>query len=185
MKLNKFDLIAIGMAVLVPAAAYFGLFKFRVSRLRQLSSEAAELDARTTEDQNISVKVALARKHLRTFKQHISEFMESIPVEDQAHEAVGAIVSDAKQAGIQIEAIKPGDPVEGKTLNYLPISLVASADFSKLYDFLVRIESNKTVLTVSRMEIESKPAAKRCAIQLELRIYFVKSKDRNGEGAPA
>jgi len=185
MKLNKFDLIAIGMVVLVPAAAYFGLFRLRVSRLRRLSREAAELNALTTEDKNICVKLALAQKRLRSIRRHIDAFMARIPADDDAHKAMAAIVSDAKQAGIDIKAIRPGEPVEGRTMNYLPVSLVATADFSSIYDFLVRIESNPTVLTISRMEIESKPTAKECAVQLEVRIYFVKPGDHNGEGTPA
>ena len=182
MKLTKPDLITIALVVLLPAAAYFGYFKNRVSQLKTLNEKSETLDHQAATEHKTSAEVALARKNVRKLAERIDKFMGRITTEGKAHKAVATIVSEAKEAGINLELIRPGEPVKGKTLNYLPINLTASATFAGIYDFLLRIERNRTVLTVNKMEVQSDALSERCAVKLELRIYFVKPAPDAGKG---
>ena len=175
MTLARRDLITLAMAVLVPAGAYLGYFKSRVSRLKGLSRLEADLQQQTADEYKTANDITLVRNNVRKFEKRLSEFIGAIPGQDEAYRAVDVILQSAKEAGVNIELIRPGAPVEGKTLNCLPIDLAASADFAKLYDFLVRIERGKIVITVNNMELESDPLSDRCAVKLQLRVYFGKS----------
>lgn len=174
MNLTKADLITIAMAVLIPAGAYLGYFKPRISRLRALDRQVAELEQKTTGSRQTSKDISAARGNIRKLEQRISRFMGAVTTEDDAHGAVGAIVRDAKEAGFTINSMKPGNAAEGKILSYLPVNLTASGEFHRFYDFLLRIERDDTVMTINKMHVESDPLSKECAVTLELRIYFVK-----------
>jgi len=51
-----------------------------------------------------------------------------------------------------------------------------------LYDFLGRIEHGRTVITVSRMELESTPLSETCTVTFQLRVYFVNVKPGDTTG---
>jgi Tfp pilus assembly protein PilO len=175
MTLTKIDLITLSLAVLVPMGSYFGYFKYRTSYLRRLETESAALLQETADEREVHENLTRSRLALRKLDQQIGDFLKSITAQDEAHKAVGTIVSEAKNAGVTIEMIRPGDPVEGSTLHYLPLSISARSEFTKFYDFLRRLENDRTVITVNSMSIESPPHEDQCAVKLELRIYFVKS----------
>jgi len=183
MKLTKIDIITIALAVIVPAAAYLGWFRRRLASLRQLSRQAVELEQRAEQGQQTATDAARARRNLRLMTDRIAQFMDRISEEKDAHQAVGAIVEDARQAGVSIEQLRPGEGVEGKTLHYLPVHLAASATFPNIYDFLRRIEQSRSVMTVNRMQVESKPRRDRCTVRLELRVYFVPPDPQTATGA--
>jgi Tfp pilus assembly protein PilO len=183
MKLTRIDLITLSLAVLVPMGSYFGYFKYRTSYLKRLEAESAALLQDTADEREVSANLTRSRLALRKLGKQIGDFLESITAEGEAHEAVGSIVSEARNAGVTIEMIRPGQPVKGVTLNYLPLSMSARAEFPKFYDFLRRLENNRTVITVNSMSIESKPKDDVCGVKLELRIYFVHSDNAASEGS--
>ncbi|MFH1731695.1 MAG: type 4a pilus biogenesis protein PilO [Planctomycetota bacterium] len=174
MKLTKLDLVTITMAVLVPLGAYFGYFKYRIDKLGTLAGREADLEQQTADDYKTASDISAARSNVRKLQQRIDEFFGSITGQDEANKAVDAILQDAKAAGVHVEIVRPGRAVEGQTLNCMPVSLTASAEFAKLYDFLCRVERGKVVITVERMELESDPLSERCGVKLELRVYFAK-----------
>jgi len=174
-KLTKTDLITLALTALVPAGAYLGYFKGRIAELKTLSEKNENLSRQAADGRRASTDVTLAREKLRRFTEHIDKFMGSMTTQDEANKAVGAIVKNAKDAGIKVEMLKPGEPVEGKILNYLPVNLSASGEFTKLFDFLQRVECDPTVMTVNSMHIESDPLSTSCSVKVELRVYFVKS----------
>jgi Tfp pilus assembly protein PilO len=184
MKLSRNDIAALVLAVLVPTVAYFGYFKGRFRELSRLTRQQAELERQVADPDNICGRLVEGRKALRAYRSHIRRFMERITHREDAHRAVESIVSSARDAGIRIDEIRPGETVEGRTLSYLPISVSARAPFAKVYDFLLRIERGERVITVSRMETESKPHSERCTVQLELRVFFLNETDQ-AEGAEA
>ena len=51
----------------------------------------------------------------------------------------------------------------------------ASDYFDQLYDFLARVECDTVVITIEHIELESDPASKRCAVNVELKVYFSNS----------
>ena len=182
MNLTKADLITIAMAVLVPAGAYLGYFKPRISRLGALNRQVADLERKTAGSRKTSNDISVARSNIQKLERRISRFMGAVTTEDDAHGAVGAVVRDAKEAGFTIDSMRPGSPAEGKVLSYLPVNLTASGEFHKFYDFLLRIERDDTVMTINKMHVESDPLSKECAVTLELRIYFVKPRPAAGKG---
>jgi len=184
-KLSKVDLITIALAVLVPAVAYFGYFQRRVAHLKTLGVEVAELDQKTADSRQVTRDITRARDCVRKLEERISRFMSSVTSENDAHRAVGMIVNGAKEAGVNIESMRPGEPVQGRTLNYFPIELAATGQFPKFYDFLLRVERGKTVMTVNRMEIESDSLSDRCSAKIQLRVYFVKPEFAAGKGTQA
>jgi Tfp pilus assembly protein PilO len=182
-KLTKLDLITIAMAVLLPTAAYFGYFKGRLAELRALGAQMTELETETADDYRTARDISFARTNVRKLQARIDTFFDSVTGQDEAHKAVDSILQSAKEAGVDIKTVRPGTPIEGQTLNCLPISLTASAGFGKLYDFLCRVERDKVVITVETMELRSDPASNVCGVKLELRVYF--SKDASAKETPA
>ena len=175
MKLGKLDLITLTVAVFVPAAAYLGFFKHRVDKLGRLSESQAELEQQTADAQKTNNDIAQAQKNTVVLKRRLSKFIGSVTGRDDAARAVDALIRNAKEAGVKIELIRPGEPVEGRGLSCLPVSLAASADFASLYNFLVRVERGAAVVTINEMELESDPLSARCAVKMQLRIYFVRA----------
>ena len=175
MTLTKCDLAAIGLAVLVPILAYFGYFRHRVGELGALTEQATTLEHETGDDYKTARDIAAARRDIRRLRERLDEFFGSVATEDKAYKAVDAILRNAKEAGVQIEAVRPETAVEGKTLNCLPITLTASADFAALHEFLRRVETGSAVITVEQMELESDPVSDLCGVTVELRVYFAKS----------
>ncbi len=179
MKFARLDLVTVAMAVLLPVCAYFGYFQHRISLLSKLGRTEAELQLQATDRHGTAGDISSVRNKIRKLRQRLTDFIGSIPGEDEAYTAVDAVLHNAKHADVNIELIRPGKLVEGKTLNCLPIKLTATADFAKLYDFLLRLERGRVMATVNKMELESELLAKKCTVKLELRIYFVKTSDEN------
>jgi Tfp pilus assembly protein PilO len=171
-KLNGLDVLTIAMAVVVPVGAYFGLLKYRTHRLNGLSTEAQRLESDVSDGRRVAQQLSLARITLKKLEQRIDSFMGSVTAEEDAYKAVGRVVADAKEAGVSIEQIRPGDPVQGRVLSYLPIGLRATAEFPAFYQFLRRVERHATIVTVNRMAIDSEPTDPHCSMELEIRIYF-------------
>jgi Tfp pilus assembly protein PilO len=185
MRWTRTDLITLVLALLVPAGAYLGYFRSRLAHLNELSREVADLEERADAGQETSSDVARARATARRLEASIERFMGSVTAEADAHTAVGGLVEDANRAGVTIDLIRPGEPARGAVLGYVPIHLNASGKFAAFYDFLARIERSPTVMTVHRMEVESKLREDRCVVRLELRIYFVPSEPAGSAGRPA
>jgi len=182
-KLTKLDLITISMAVLLPTVAYFGYFKGRLAELNSLGARLTELEHETAGDYRTARDISFARANVRKLQARIDTFFDSVTGQNEAHKAVDSILQSAKDAGVDIKTVRPGTAIEGRTLNCLPISLTASAEFAKLYDFLCRVERDKVVITVETMELQSDPASNVCGVKLELRVYF--SKDAAAKETPA
>ncbi|MFW6157973.1 MAG: type 4a pilus biogenesis protein PilO [Planctomycetota bacterium] len=182
MKPTKLDLVTLSLVLLVPAAGYLGCFRGQLARVRRLRQEAADLSERTAHKDATSAELTRTRERLRTLRTRIDRFMADVATEDDAPRAVGAIVRRAREAGVTIDSMSPGSLVDGPTLRYLPITVTGSGEFPRLYDFLVRIERGPTVMTVSRMAVESEPLSEHCTLTVELRVYFAKS-DARKEGA--
>ncbi len=183
MKLTKLDLITAAMAILLPATAYFGYFKGRLAELKSLGTQMTELESETADDYKTARAISVARTNVRKLHARIDAFFDSVTGQDEAHKAVDSILRSAKDAGVDIKTVRPGTAIEGRTLSCLPISLTASAEFGKLYDFLCRVERDKVVITVETMELQSDPASNVCGVKLELRVYF--SKDAAAKETPA
>lgn len=183
MKLNQTDIITIVMVIVIPVGAYFGFFQRRVSKLKTSDHEGAAMVGRTAAEREVAKRLVHARHALSLLKKRVDGFMSRMTTEDEAHKVVGAIVDDARRAGINIELLQPGQPAEGTTFNHMSIQLTATAQFSKLYDFLLRIERNRTVMTIHEMDVESQPNSDDCTVRLELRVYFVKNKPAANNGA--
>ena len=175
MKLSKLDIITISMAVLVPLGSYFGYFKQRLATLSQLNEAALDLEVQTADDYKVATEISVARTNVRKLQQHVDAFFGSVTGQDEAHKAVDSILQSAKAAGVTIKTVRPGTAVEGQTLNSLPISLTATSNFSKLYDFLCRAERDKVIITVETMQLDSDPASDACNVKLKLRVYFSKT----------
>ncbi len=180
MKLTRFDIITIALVVVVPAAAYLGYFKGRVARLNELKGKEAELEQQTANDHQTAADIRDARRNITRLEERLDRFFGSVTGQDEAHKAVDTILQSAKEAGVRIEAVRPSPAIEGQTLNCLPISLTASAEFPKLYDFLRRVEHSKVIITVHQMELGSDPVSTVCSVRLELRVYFAKPTTAGG-----
>ena len=174
MKLTRFDVVTIALVVIVPVAAYLGYFKGRIARLSELRSKEAELEQQTANDHQTAADIRDARQNVRRLQERLDRFFGSVTGQDEAYKAVDTILQSAKEAGVRIEAVRPSPAIEGQTLNCLPISLTASAEFSKLYDFLRRVERSRVIITVHQMELGSDPVSSVCSVNLELRVYFAK-----------
>lgn len=183
MKLSRLDLITIGGAALVPLLAYLLFFPGRLSHLKTHDANSAAAENLAASEREISREVIRTRHALTEAKKRVDEFMARMTTEDEAHRAVGAIVDEARKAGIDIELLKPGEPVEGKNLNHLALLLTASGQFPRLYDFLLRIQRSQNVMTIQELDVESKPNSDRCSIRIELRVYFVKPQTSADTGA--
>ena len=175
MKLTKIDIITIAVAALLPLGAYFGYFQGRVRELRDLDRAQVELRKKATGRREAAEQITAIRNNTRELKLRLHEFFGSVPAENEANRVVDAVLQNAKDAGVRIDLIRPGEVVEGKTLNSLSMQLSASAEFANFYDFLLRVERDKILITIGNMELESDPLAKKCSVTLELRIYFAKS----------
>jgi Tfp pilus assembly protein PilO len=178
MKLNQIDVLTIVMVLVVPVGAYFGLLKYRTHRLEGLNAEEEALTAEVADSREVTQKLGLARITLKKLEERIDSFMGEVTAEEDAFKAVGQVVADAKDTGVTIKQIRPGDPVDGRVLNYLPLGLKASAAFPQFYQFLRRVERHATIVTVNGMELDSEPTDRRCSLELKLRIYFAKPDSR-------
>jgi|GEM_PF-3395753 len=175
MKLTRIDIITIAVAILLPLGAYFGYFKGSIRKLRDLDRSKVELRQKATGRREAAEQITAIRNNTREIKLRLHEFFGSVPAENEANRVVDAVIQNARDAGVSIDLIRPGETVEGRTLSSLSMHLSASADFSRFYDFLLRVERDKVLITIENMELESDPLAKKCSVKLELRIYFAKS----------
>ena len=174
MKCSRADLATLAILLLVPVAAYFGYFRGHLAQLRTLREQEVQLREDTTAADQTARDLLAARTRARKLAARLDALSASIPGEDQALKAVDAVLRSAHEAHVEVQFIQPDKLLEGHTVNCLPIRLTASAEFKDFYDFLVRIERDKVLLTVQRMELESDPASGKCTVRLDLRAYFTK-----------
>ncbi len=174
MKRIRLDAAVIAAAVLVPAIAYFGFFRDRIAELNRLRQDEILVKEQTLGGGKTAADATVVRNNVRKVSRRLDAFMGSVTTEDEALRGVDAVLQHAKTAGVNVQSLRPGKQIEGKTLNCVPIELTAAAEFSRLYDFFVRIEHDKMVMTLDKMELRSEPPSDKCSVKLELRIYFIK-----------
>lgn len=173
MRLHRNDLIIVVAALLVPVIAYFTLFQSRLRTLRQLRQDEIELTRKTEEAEPYS-RLAALRTNVRNLTKELDSFFTPIPASDRALASVDTILRHAQDSGLKVDLFQPGKTTDDNGLGCLSVQFGAHGDFAQIYNFLSRIESDKSVMTVERLELESMPPAEQCTMKLELRIHFVK-----------
>lgn len=161
-------------ALLVAAVFAFGVYLPESRHLRRIRAETeslrAELAGRAA---SLAVRTTSADAG---DPQNVVSFDEALPAGPHLGEFLEGLDEWARAAGLQDHNIVPGAAQDGESVSWLPLTMDFHGDFSAVYGFIQKIESQPRLARVQRLELTTTVASgNELSSSVTMHVYFRRS----------
>ena len=181
MMLTKSDILTAIILIVVPLAAFFGFFQPHLSYIARLKKEQLSYRAKLWDSETLQSRAFALRTRTAKIRSQLKYHLEQTGGGTETFKAVDAIVQKARENGVKIDIIKPGNTIQGRVLDCLPILVTTTSPFTALHNFLTSIETDTLLITVMSLDISADEANAECKARVELRVHFSPPADRGAK----
>ncbi len=175
MRVNRDNLIALGVVVVVTVAYLLVVYRGQSATMGEIEARAAECRESLAADSGKAAPIPHMVREIEAMKlRYDKDWNRRLPQRQELAGFLREISENLSEAGLRNDAtvIEPGKPSRGPLYNRLPISMKSEGDFLVLAGFLGRVDNMARLTRIEQLSITPKGPGEGLRIEVGMNIYY-------------